>query len=180
MSNFVDNLSHFLSDCRNDILQEACDNDDYVDLKNKATEMSERLQNSVPSEYRTLLNDFLDALAAIGSMEDSYCYLCGLRDSNKPESQYNPLAKDTPSELAAYKPYADSELKRAEKYNELKTCIDTECLGLLDEYIETKNIILGIEKSYCYPGGLRDKKRLDNQFNPSIAKEWSKLINAFL
>lgn len=180
MSDFYENLSIFMRECRNVVLAEACDNKEYVRSKEKCAELQKRLLSSVPAEHNSLLGRFLDDRYSIGVIESSYCYLCGLRDGNATEIDFNPTAHETPPELAAYERYASLKSKSAEQYELLRTLLSAECFGLLDECVKAKDFILGIEKTYCYPGGLRDKKQLDKQFNPSADKEWCELMKAFL
>lgn len=180
MSDFTESLSGFLAECRNHILEEACGNESYSQMKTRCMELSDRLIASGTPECQALLINLIDSLGGIGTVEVSYCYMCGMRDSYNPDACFNPTGDDIHTELSAIKRYMDMRLSFEEKQKDLFALLDIERRDMLDEYIKTKNTVLGIEKSYCYPGGMRDRKCFDNHFNPSAAKEWQELMDAFL
>lgn len=180
MSGFIESLSNFLTDRRNNILEEVCRGKSYSDLKNEILLLSERLQAIATPELHSVIIDFLDDFTAISSFETKYCYLCGLRDGSKLDSELNRADKTEPDVLATHHEYLRLKKTAASRYEELQKRLDAERRALIDEYKRKKDTLIGIEKNSCYSEGQRDRKRLDNQFDPSAKKEWHELWETFL
>lgn len=180
MSGFIESLSNFLTARRNNILDEVCRNNPYTDLKNEILGLSERLLATVAPELKSTIIDFLDDFTATSSFETKYCYLCGLRDGNKPDNEINWTDDTAPDVLAMHKEYIRLKKTAATRYKELQECLDAESRVLIDEYKRIKETMIGIEKNSCYTEGRLDRKRLDNQFDPSAKKNWQDLWEAFL
>jgi hypothetical protein len=81
METFNENLSVFLTSCRELAMQKLNGNNPaYKKLSAKATEISIRIKNEIPENHEALIEELLDAYHALFGMEVNYVYLQGFRD----------------------------------------------------------------------------------------------------
>lgn len=176
MEKFIEHLNDFLGVLQNSILQELSEsNPRYVEMKETKEKYYEQLKNIVSPD---LLDGYVDAQYSLASFELGYCHLCGWRDSKKLRS-ISPTGTEMLQEFSDFKKYKKLQTQASEKHNALQAEISSDHSVLLNEYINLWEIISGLEKHYCYIGGIYDKKKLDNYFNPANKDTWEKLIELF-
>ena len=79
--NFNENLSMFLTSCKEAAIQKLTeDNSEYNRISSKATEISIRIKDEIPTEYEALIDEMLDIYHSLFGMEVHYIYLQGFRD----------------------------------------------------------------------------------------------------
>ena len=80
-NNFNENLSMFLTSCKESALKELTENNsDYKQLSSNATELSIRMKKEIPCEHQALLEDFLENFHVRIGMEINCIYLQGFKD----------------------------------------------------------------------------------------------------
>lgn len=177
MLDFAEAFGDFLTELKNAVLMEIFEsNPTYAKLKEKKEAQFAKLRSSVPP---VLLDGYIETQYAIASFEINYCYLCGLRDKNRPEGT-NPTGEEISQEFNKFEAYRHRQDQAREQHDELKAILQPDIFTLLTLYMETWSTILGIEKHYCYAGGLRDKAKLDEQLDFTTESAWESLCNLFL
>jgi len=79
--NFNENLSMFLTSCKELAMQELTENNSaHKQLSSKATEISIKIKNEIPGEHEALIEELLDVYHALFGMEVNHIYLQGFRD----------------------------------------------------------------------------------------------------
>lgn len=80
-NDFNENLSMFLTSCREFALQQLKENNSaYKQLSDKATDLSIRIKNELPDQHEILIEQLLDIYHALFGMEINYLYLQGFKD----------------------------------------------------------------------------------------------------
>lgn len=177
MRNFEDTFVNFIGELKNSILRELDeDNQAYNDIKSEKGNYYKQLQNITPPD---LLDDYYESQYALSSFELDYCYLCGWRYTKKVEFD-NPTSKDILRELDNYEKYRQLREQTSEKYNALQAELSPENIVLLNKYVNSWDLVAGLENQYCYIGGVFDKAKLDKYFSFANTNTWEKLINNFL
>lgn len=176
MRSFAETFSDFLGELKNNIaIAMSEDSPTYEKLK---AENEQRLMQIKSVAPIPLLDNYIDTLYEIAAFETNYCYLCGMRDSKR--NKIDPKDESVSQELYKYEKYAKCKALASEQYIQLQSLLTPECCEILTRYNETKDTIIGLEKYYCYSGGVSDKINLDDHLNPDNTDEWETLTDIFL
>lgn len=177
MRNFAETFSDFLAELKNNIIVAMTkSNPQYEKLKAENEQRLMQLKSLTPLP---LLDDYIETLYAIASFETNYCYICGMSDSNMP-NKVNPTDDSVSCELHYYEKYTQWKALATEQYSKLQSILTPECCAVLTQYNETKDIIDGLEKQYCYSGGIFDKAKIDKSLDPANTTEWESITDIFL
>jgi len=79
--NFNENLSMFLTSCRESAMIELKENNsEYKQIRSKATEISIKIKNKILAEQEALIEELLGIHHTLHGMEVNYLYLQGFKD----------------------------------------------------------------------------------------------------
>jgi len=79
--NFNENLSTFLTSCRESALKElTANNAEYKQMRSDVIAVSEKMNNGIPKQYAPLVYELIDSYQILFRMEVNYLYLQGFRD----------------------------------------------------------------------------------------------------
>lgn len=177
MYSFTETLSNFFTELINNILQEIFENNSsYREMKSENDNYCKQLQNLAPP---VLLSSYIESQYALATFENNYCYLRGWT-YKKNTDIINPTDDAILQELSNNKKYRQLQTKAYELYHELKAVLMPEYDDLLNVYIKTWSLLVGLEKQYCYSGGTNDKAQLNKYINPKNVAEWENLMDFFL
>lgn len=177
MSIFTESLSNFICELKNNTLQELSESKPaYNAIKKENDSYLVKLQSGTQS---ALLDEYVEVLYAIASLETNYCYLCGMRDAYE-QHTVGPASDEFFQELSGYKNYTQQKAQMSKMHNELQAVLPPDSCSLLISYANTWNTITGLEKYYCYTGGRSSKIKLDEHFDPKNKLDWECLAETFL
>ena len=78
MAMFNENLCNFLTECRNNALDELKTNNQYVEQKKKQSKLFLQLKLIINPETKEIFEEYLEVTSALQSMELNKALLCGL------------------------------------------------------------------------------------------------------
>lgn len=78
MASFNENLDAFLTECRNNALEELKTDEKYAEWKRKQTELRSRLESAFDAETAKLFEEYSDATLSVQGIELNKVMLCGL------------------------------------------------------------------------------------------------------
>lgn len=80
-NSFNENLSMFLTSCRESAIQELAQNNvEYKKLQLNTAEILRKVKNEIPSEYETLLDIMTDTMYTLARKEMNHLYFRGFKD----------------------------------------------------------------------------------------------------
>lgn len=178
MPKFEEIFYDFLTDLNNRIQQDLyVDNPEYVEMKEEKDKYCEQLKSLVLPE---LLDDFVESQAVLRYFELNFCYICGIRDSNKAEEDVvSATGEEISHELSKCEKHKQLQKNVINKEDEIQAVLTAENRGLLNNYIKKWNKFVSLEKHYYYIGGIYDKVRLDKYFK-MIKNDLGKFVSLFL
>lgn len=78
IASFDKNLGNFLTECRNNALEELKSDSRYADWKHKQSELRSKLEAVISAEAVKLFEEYSETSGAVQSMEFNKVFLCGL------------------------------------------------------------------------------------------------------
>lgn len=78
MASFNENLGNFLTECRNNAMEELKSNARYSEWKSKQRDLRSRLESIISAEAVQLLEEYAETTYAVQGMEFNKIHLCGL------------------------------------------------------------------------------------------------------
>jgi len=101
MASFNENLGNFLTESRNNALEELKSNERYSDRKRKQSNLRSRLEAVISTEAVQLLEEYAETSNAVQGMEFNKILLCGLtthadirRRSDAASAEYPAFAEE--------------------------------------------------------------------------------------
>lgn len=80
MADFQERLCDFLSECKNDALQELNGNAAYIEWRKKLAALNSSIATLMPPDCLEAFKQYQETVSAISGLESDYCYVCGIRD----------------------------------------------------------------------------------------------------
>lgn len=97
MASFNENLGAFLTECRNNALEELKSNERYADRKRRQSELRSGLEAVISAEAVQLLEDYLEAGLTVQGMEMNKALLCGLTTQSEIRRRFDTSSAEYPA-----------------------------------------------------------------------------------
>lgn len=97
MASFSENLDMFLTECRNNALEELKTDEHYSEWKRKQTELRSRLVSSIGAEAAQLFEEYSDAALSVQGIEMNNVMLCGLTVLSDIRQRFDSEAAEYPA-----------------------------------------------------------------------------------